>query len=268
VKNLSSWRSVRVLELAFERDLRSRHSLWLHGWCIGLLVLGVMWGAAYLQSTLGEQSLALRYLFTLGAGYLAYLGVLRLWAAALLRTGTRSGDFSIDFPSGGSGGSNISIDAPGITAGGGGDFAGGGASADFGGSADVMEGLGNVAAGSAELAAASGEGAVVVVPVVAIFLIAVAIIFGFGALMFLYFGWDVLLAVAIEISFGYLSGRTAARIAREGWLSAAVRLTWKPLLAAVVCAVLLGATIDLFLPSARTLPQAVKLIRLHLRGAS
>jgi hypothetical protein len=255
VKNLSSWRSVRVLELAFERDLRSRHSLWLHGWCIGLLVLGVMWGAAYLQSTLG-------------AGYLAYLGVLRLWAAALLRTGTRSGDFSIDFPSGGSGGSNISIDAPGITAGGGGDFAGGGASADFGGSADVMEGLGNVAAGSAELAAASGEGAVVVVPVVAIFLIAVAIIFGLGALMFLYFGWDVLLAVAIEISFGYLSGRTAARIAREGWLSAAVRLTWKPLLAAVVCAVLLGATIDLFLPSARTLPQAVKLIRLHLRGAT
>jgi hypothetical protein len=261
VKNLSNWRSVRVLELAFERDLRSRHSLWLHGWCIGLLVLGVMWGSAYLQSAMGERSLALRYLFTLGAGYLAYLGILRIWAAALLRAGTRSGNFSIDFPSGGSSGSsNVCLDIPGITAGGGGDFAGGGASADFSGAGDVMEGLGNVAAGSAELAAGSGEGAVVVVPVIAIFLIGVAVIFGFGALMFLYFGWDVLLAVAIEIGFGYLSGRTATRIAREGWLSAAVRLTWKPLLAAVLCAVLLGATIDFLLPSAHTLPQAVKMI--------
>jgi hypothetical protein len=261
VKNLSNWRSVRVLELGIERQLRSRHSLWLHGWCIGLLVLGVMWLVAFVQSSTGEQSLALRYLFTLGAGYLAYLGILRVWAGALLRAGSRSGSFSIDFPSGGSsGGPHVSIDVPGITAGGGGDFAGGGASADLGASGSIAEGLGNVAAGSAELAAGAGEGAVIVVPVIAIFLIAVAIIFGFGALMFLYFGWDVLLAVAIEISFGYLSGRTAARIAREGWLSAAVRLTWKPLLAAVVCAVLLGATIDLFLPTAHTLPQAVKMI--------
>ncbi len=79
--------------------------------------------------------------------------------------------------------------------------------------------------------------------------------------MLLYFGWEVLLAVAVEIAFGYVSARTAVRLAREGWLSAAVRLTWKPLAGAIVCAVLLGALIDAFVPQARSLPHAVQLLR-------
>ncbi|RYF39794.1 MAG: hypothetical protein EOO25_14125, partial [Comamonadaceae bacterium] len=55
--------------------------------------------------------------------------------------------------------------------------------------------------------------------------------------------------------------RTAVRMAREGWLSAAVRLTWKPLLGALFCAVLLGATMDYFIPTAQSLPQALQIIR-------
>ncbi|MDH6592286.1 hypothetical protein M2165_002175 [Variovorax sp. TBS-050B] len=51
------------------------------------------------------------------------------------------------------------------------------------------------------------------------------------------------------------------RVAREGWLMAAVRLTWKPLLGAVACAVLLGASIDHFMPEVRTLPEAVRMLR-------
>ena len=44
-------------------------------------------------------------------------------------------------------------------------------------------------------------------------------------------------------------------------LSAAVRLTWKPLLGALVCAVLLGATIDHFLPHVHSLPEALRVIQ-------
>lgn len=37
-------------------------------------------------------------------------------------------------------------------------------------------------------------------------------------------------------------------------------LTWKPLLGAVVCAVLLGVAIDYFVPAANSLPQAIQLL--------
>jgi len=120
--------------------------------------------------------------------------------------------------------------------------------------------MSEVAGGALEAAASADEGIVVVVPVVAIFLIACAVLFGAGALLLLYFGWEALLTVAVELAFSYASARTALRVAREGWLSAAVRLTWKPLAGAIACAVLLGATIDYFIPAARSLPHAIRLI--------
>ena len=105
------------------------------------------------------------------------------------------------------------------------------------------------------------EGAVVVVPVVAIFLIGAALILGAGSLAMLFFGWDVLLAVAVELAFSVATARAAMGVEREGWLGTAVRLTWKPLLGALLCAVLLGATIDHVLPQANSLPEAVRIIR-------
>jgi hypothetical protein len=39
---------------------------------IGLLVLGLMWATAHLQLLMGSESLALRYLVTLGVGYLSF----------------------------------------------------------------------------------------------------------------------------------------------------------------------------------------------------
>lgn len=60
----------------------------------------------------------------------------------------------------------------------------------------------------------------------------------------LYFGWEALLPLAVELAFSYVSARTAVRVVREGWLTAAVRLTWKPMLGALLCAVLLGAVMD------------------------
>ena len=52
---------------------------------------------------------------------------------------------------------------------------------------------------------------------------------GAGALAMLFFSWDVLLAVAVELAFSVAAVRVATRVEREGWLTAAVRLTWKPL---------------------------------------
>ena len=118
-----------------------------------------------------------------------------------------------------------------------------------------------VAGDAIEVAAGSDEAAIVVVPVVAVFLIGCVIIFGAGALVLLYFGREVLLAVAVELAFSYATARTAVRVTREGWASAAVRLTWKPLAGAVLCAVALGATIDHFIPTAQSLPQALRDLR-------
>jgi hypothetical protein len=268
LRNLSNWRSVRLWESDVERQLRQRHWLWLHGLCIGTLVLAVMWAASHLQMRMGSDSLALRYLVTLGVGYLVYLLVLRSWAAALINRSSSHIDFGGDIPSPGSW-----PDVPGevlqdgnpVRSGGGGDFGGGGASGDYSGASSNGDGVvGELASGAMEAAAGADEGAVVVIPVVAIFLIGCALVFGAGSLLLLYFGWEALLSVAVELAFSYVSARTAVRVVREGWLSAAVRLTWKPLLGALFCAVLLGATIDYFIPAAHSLPQAIKIIRASL----
>jgi hypothetical protein len=95
----------------------------------------------------------------------------------------------------------------------------------------------------------------------AIFAGAVLALLGAGSLLLLYFGFDALLAVAVELAFAWVGARAISRVDREGWTSAAVRLTWKPLLGALVCAVLLGGLVDFFVPSARSLPEAVRMVR-------
>lgn len=268
MKNLSNWRSVRVLEGRIERELRQRHSLALHGGCIGLVTLGLMWGVSHLQMLAGVDSLALRYLITLGAGYLGYLLVLRLWAATLVERGGdvdgldgvgHVADVLSNMPVGGGTGHTSSM--PSIQSGQGGDFGGGGATGDFGNMAESSSGLGDAAGGALDALGSADEGAIVVIPVVAIFAIGAALFLGAGSLLLLFFGWDVLLAVAVELAFSYVTARATVRMVREGWMSTAVRLTWKPLIGAIACAVALGAAIDHFIPAANSLPQAVKLIR-------
>ncbi|MES2910721.1 MAG: hypothetical protein V4718_05005 [Pseudomonadota bacterium] len=263
MKNVSNWRAVRVLEGRLERELRQRHSLRLHGFFIGFATLLLMWLVSHVQMLLGGESLALRYFATLGTGYVAYLLLLRVWAAWLVNHGRGDAwDFpdvtnGIDIMPRGGG----SMQMPDMQSGMGGDFGGGGATGDFSGGSDAASGLGDVASGALEVAGASDEGAVVVIPVVAIFLIGTALLFGAGSLLLLFFGWEVLLTVAVELAFTYVTARATIRVVREGWVSAAVRLTWKPLLGAVACAVALGATIDHFIPAANSLPQALKLIK-------
>ena len=106
----SGWSAVRMWQQDLAQSLQRRHALRLHGWVIGSITLLVTWGVSHLQMAAGVESLALRYLVSLGAGYLAYLCVVRLWAAWLL--GRRddpwdgSADLadiatSIDWPAGG-----------------------------------------------------------------------------------------------------------------------------------------------------------------------
>lgn len=249
MKVLSNWRSVRLWETQVERELRRKYSLRTHGILIGSFTLLLMWGVSALQMhLLHVDSLAVRYFLTLGAGYLGYLLVLRWWAKRLVEE--RGLDLNVDAPDfefgGGRGGSS---------GGSHGQTSIGEASGDGGGS-----GLSDIASGALDVAGGADEGAVVVVPVIAIFLICAAVLFGAGSLVLLYFSWDALLAVAIEIAFSYVSARAAVRVAREGWLMAAVRLTWKPLLGAVICAVALGALLDHFMPQVNSLPEAVRVL--------
>ena len=249
MKVLSNWRSVRLWESAFERELHQRHSLRMHGIVLGSVTLLLMWGvAAWIMHT-GTQSLAVRYLITLGVGYVAYLGLLRWWASRLAQGRT---DFNPDDL-----GLNMLPDGPAT----GGNHAHT-AFTDLG-HADGSA-LGDLAGGALEAAGSADEGAVIVVPVLALFFIAAAVLLGVGALVLAYFGSEVLLAVTLEIAFSLVSARAAVRLARAGWLGAAVRLTWKPLLGALLCAVALGWAIDHFLPQAHSLPQAVRLL---LHGA-
>ena len=275
-KKTSTWRSVRMPHHGtVARTLQQRYSLRWHGLLIGSFTLLLMWCTSHVQMLLGVESLALRYFVTLSVGYLGYLLVLRAWAARLVRSDRDTGgDGSsldvpdVSWPSGSSSGGSGQVPLPRT---GGGDFGGGGASGDFGGtwtqglssggSGSDSSALGDLASGAADAIGSADEGAVVVVPVVAIFLIGAAIIFGAGSLAMLFFGWDVLLTVAVEIAFSVATARAAVGVEREGWLTAAVRLTWKPLLGALVCAVVLGATIDHFMPGVQSLPQAVRVIQ-------
>ena len=241
MKVLSNWRSMRLWETQIERDLHRNHSLRTHGILIGSFMLLLMWAVSALQMhLLHVDSLAVRYFLTLGVGYLGYLLVLRWWARRLVENGV---GVNLDVSGG------DVVDAADFAL----DVAGSGSDAGAGEALDV-------AGGALELAAGSDEGAIVVVPVVAIFLICVAVLFGAGSLVLLYFSWDALLAVAIEVAFSYVSARAAVRVAREGWLVAAVRLTWKPLLGALACAVILGALLDHFMLQVNSLPEAVRVL--------
>lgn len=233
MKVLSNWRSVRLWESEVERDLHRRHSLRTHGILIGTTVLLLMWLVSWLQMRAGVASLALRYFLTLGAGYLAYLWILRVWAKLLIRRNTQFDLGNLEWLP----------DARGSAA-----------------EPAAGQGLGDFAGGALDAMAGADEGAVVVVPVLAIFLVGVAIVFGAGALVLVYFGSEALLAVAIELAFSYVTATATMRLAREGWLTAAVRLTWKPMLGALLCAVLLGATLDRFMPQVDSLPEAVRVM--------
>jgi hypothetical protein len=230
--------------------------LWLHGWIMGLLTLGVMWAGTVALRHAGVHSLAVRYALILGAGYLCYLLLLRIWAGALVRKQEREWLDGIDLPdistNSHSGNCHASspIDLP--------ADAGDGAGLAL---SDAASGVGDAVSGELDGAGAADEGAIVIIPVLIVFAAVLAAALGAGGLLLAYFGTDALLAAAVELAFAYTAARTIVRVEREGWLLAAIRLTWKPMLGALLSAVLLGGLIDHFIPQADTLPAAVRTLR-------
>jgi hypothetical protein len=255
MSSTAQWqRSERKLIEMTRQRLRQQRWLRCHVLLIALCTLGCLaLGGALLRSA-GIESLAWRYALLLPLTYLVYLGLLRLWAAYLVgreQLGPDGLDLAIDVPM-----PRRGVNAePEFHSGGGGDFGGGGASGDFG---EIGEGA--MKAGG-EVLGALDEGAVVALPLLAVVAIAGLLAGLLGAGVFVLFGVEVLLAVAVEVALAALAGGFAWRRQREGWLSRALGHTWRAAFASLVLGVALGAAIDHWLPEARSLPHALSLWR-------
>ena len=96
---------------------------------------------------------------------------------------------------------------------------------------------------------------------IAIFIMALLFFVGLGSIAFLYFGSEVLLAVAVQLAFSYTASNAAVKIAKGGWLGSVWRITWKPMLGSLLCAVALGFMFDTFVPNANTMVDVVRILQ-------
>lgn len=250
-------------------DISSRYRLKFHGFGLGTITLLVTWLVSHTLMAVGIESMAIRYGVALLVGYAAYLAMLRVWAGRLTQSRQSRIVDAVDavdlgtellFEAGHAARAGMSA-APNVSSGGGGSFGGGGASGDF-----MSDALGGALEGAGSAVADSDEGAVVVIPIVAVFLIVVVFFLGLGSIVFLYFGSEALLSAAVEIAFSYTASNAAVNIARQGWLTSVFQITWKPLLGAVLCAVALGFLMDTFLPNATSLFEAMREIQRYFAG--
>ena len=246
-------------------DLIERYWLRAHIATIALLTLVALWLTSALLMQAGVESLALRYGLACPVAYGIYLLLLRWWAGALARRESPLNGLDvpgIEVPQGSS--SCASPPEPPFSSGGGGHFAGGGADASWDLPAapeTASEGMGALAKGAGALMEGLDEGAVVAVPL-AVVLGIVALLGGLiGAGVLMLFGVEVLLAVAVEVGLASLAGTLAYKGFMEDWLSSALRHTWRGAAVVLVLAVALGAVLDRWVPEARSLPHAAKLIR-------
>lgn len=260
------WSALHALSHRTERELRLRHALRLHVAIIAALTLACLWAVSHGLLMAGVDTLALRYGAAVAVGYLVYLGLLRAWAASLARRESPldgTGDLPLPDAGGNPGGEGSgggAIEAPGHASGGGGDFGGGGATGQF----DAPVGgdsAGSMIEGAGELLGGADEAIVVVIPLAVV--VGVVMLIGglLGTGVFMLFGVEVLLSVTVEVVLASVAGSVAYKGLNEGWLSAAWSRTWRGALAALVCAVALGAALDLGVPQARSLPHAIELWR-------
>lgn len=264
----SSLKSARFNAREVRANLSRRYSLRWHGFFLGAMTLAMTWLSSAGLLRAGVESMAVRYGIAFVLGYLTYIGLIRLWAWYISTPdGRYQDDYGIDiWVDGGSPSRSHTCDSEPVVSGKGGDFAGGGASGDWDapaveGSGAMEEVVGGAFKGAGEVIGGSDEGAVVVIPIVAIFIMALLFFVGLGSIAFLYFGSEVLLAVAVQLAFSYTTSNAAVKIAHEGWLGSVWRITWKPMFGSLICAVALGFMFDTFLPEANTMVEVVKMLR-------
>ncbi|ACY31880.1 hypothetical protein [Comamonas thiooxydans] len=261
----ASWTQVQLgRDQHMRQRLQKRHWLRLHAAVTGGLSLAAMSLISLCLLHAGVHSMGLRYGLALACGYLLYLLLVRLWAGCMLRRDWDTGDVGSDVPgsSGKSGGADTA-DTAGLESGQGGSYGGGGA----GGHWDDGAAVPDIAPASSGLELpdvdvsgldALDEGAVVLVPVLLVFAVLLVAVTGMGSLVWLVFGADLFLTVAVEVAFALLMTRTLYVVEREGWLLAALRISWKPVLGALVAAVALGLLADWLFPQADTLAQVLR----------
>jgi hypothetical protein len=247
-------------------DLQGRRWMRLHACWIALLTLAAAWGTSHALMVLGLGRLSVRYGLAFVVAYGVMLALLYLWAHWLLSRDEGSLDGpQIDGGGSGNAGTGCEGRAAGMESGGGGDFGGAGG----GGSFDRPDAAGDVLAESGakvgetalEVAAAADEGIVIVVPLMLLLFVAGALASLLGLAVFGLFGVEVLLGVAVELALASVGGALAYKAQREGWLGFAWRRT-RAAAAGLLCGlVLLGATIDHWVPEARSAPHAVRLLR-------
>ena len=270
----SSLKSARFNANKMRKDLAQRYSLRWHGFFLGSLTLGITWLTSVCLLMAGVHSMAVRYGFAFLVGYLAYIGLIRLWGWHVCNphrrfhdddgTATELAADAMDFWWMSHRHSSGATQA--MASGRGGDFGGGGATGDWIGDTNVPssgameEVVGGAFKGAGEVIAGSDDGAVVVIPIVAIFIMALLFCVGLGSIAFLYFGSEVLLAVAVQLAFSYTASNAAVKIAKGGWLGSVWRITWKPMLGSLLCAVALGFMFDTFVPQANTMVDVVRIL--------
>jgi hypothetical protein len=99
---------------------------------------------------------------------------------------------------------------------------------------------------------------VIIVPLAVVFGVAAVIAGALGFAVFGLFGVEMLLGVAVEIAFAAAGGALAFRARREGWLPHAASRSARPMLAFALLCIATGAAIDVLLPEANSLPQALR----------
>ena len=256
-------------EISVRLDVQQRHAVRRHAVAVGLVTFGCLWGLSHVLMRAGIQSMTLRYSIALIGAYLIYLGLLRLWAEWLLSS--EKGDKEIDFDDlGTSCLPRAARDAENSTvfrSGRGGDFGSGGATGSF---TAKDEGLSSWADGGSSISGSSRPGAVEavdfedeeasLVSVAVAVGMAVAMFVAMGFAVFSLFGVEVLMGVVVEIAFASAGSAVALKAQGEGWLRHAVGRTVKPMATLLVATLALALAVEHWMPLARTLPQALKLL--------
>ena len=241
-------------ERAVRADLVARRWLRWHSLGLGTVCFVAAWAVSAALMHAGLQTLALRWPLAVAGAYAVFIGLLWLWCRWLLLRDEASGDPGFDAAPGRDGGH---ADAP-FRSGEGGDFGGGGATGSWDGANEAAGQAGSVAL---EAAASADEGIVIAVPLAVLFGVAALIAGALGVAVFGLFGIEVLLGVAVEIAFASAGGALAYRARREGWLAHALTRTAWPMVVLLMLVALLGGVIDVWLPAADSLPQALRLLR-------
>ncbi len=219
--------------LSTRRWLQTHRWLRLHVGLIALCCLGCLWLSGALLRWAGVDALSLRFALSLMVSYAVYLGLLRLWAAYLLR---REYDDTLDA-------AELGYDI-----------------------ADAGRSLGGRALDAVDLTPDLDEGALVLLPIAALIAMALALAALLGTGVTLLFGVEVLMAVSVEVALAAFAAGLAWRHQRQfergGWLRCALQHTWPGALALLVAGVGLGMALEHWMPQAQSLPHAVRIWRM------